>query len=158
MNKEQQLLHNTCPLFRSTTQNFPNTYLHEVNENHQQEHFISFFGLFVHFYELRHNNLAGNKKTSEFIVYNCYDKSGKFLVKKVVEMSFLRLPFLNVYILVVILTIIAGDHTYYQETSRKGRSVYFENATLQQYGEQTAEVSLPNYPSLDVCCICFLVG
>ncbi|XP_023714116.1 uncharacterized protein LOC111868013 isoform X3 [Cryptotermes secundus] len=80
-------------------------------------------------------------KKSEFILYSCYDKSGKFLVKKVVEMSFLRLPFLNVYILVVILTIIAGDHTYYQETSRKGRSVYFENATLQQYGEQTAEMN-----------------
>lgn len=73
-------------------------------------------------------------------------------------MSFFRLQFLNAYILVVILTIIAGDHTYYQETSRKERSVYFENSTLQQYGGQTAEVSLPNYHLLHICCICFLVS
>jgi hypothetical protein len=73
-------------------------------------------------------------------------------------MSFFRLQFLNAYILVVIFTIIAGDHIYYQEISRKERSVYSENSTLQQYGDQTAEVSLPNYTLLDICCVCFPVS
>lgn len=56
-------------------------------------------------------------------------------------MSFFPSLFLNVYMLVVIITIIARGHTYYQKISRKERSVYFDNTTLQQYGGQTAEVN-----------------
>jgi hypothetical protein len=73
-------------------------------------------------------------------------------------MSLVRLPFLNAYILVVIFTIIAGDHTYDQETSGEGRGVYFENSTLQQHAGRTLEVSLTNCPTLDICYICFLVN
>jgi hypothetical protein len=56
-------------------------------------------------------------------------------------MSFFRLLFLNAHLLVIMLTVVAGDHIYVQEAIGKEGRLHFKNAALQQRYGQTAEVS-----------------
>jgi hypothetical protein len=58
-------------------------------------------------------------------------------------MSFFRFQFLSTQFLAVMLTVIAYDKRYFQESIGNGRKVNLENSILQHYDGQKPEVSEP---------------
>jgi hypothetical protein len=71
-------------------------------------------------------------------------------------MSFFRPSFPNAHLLVIMLTFVAGDYTYVQETFGKEGRFHVKNATLQQHYGRTAEVSSSSYSALCYfLCLCY---